>query len=316
MEGKMNRKNNIGLGKGFHSSRSFLCFTVHDSRFTIHGLCFALFTVCCLLVAGFMLLFAPCIMAADKLVVKDTDQNTKFVVTDEGTLILNTDTSDGPSWAKLYSAGDNENVGMNFDSFGNDAANSGGAMFRRARGNQISKQQVQIDDRIGFFVFGGYDGAAFLNTAGLTAKVDGVVSSGNVPVKLVFETNPTGYPRIERMVITSSGNVGIGTSNPQGKLDVNGAIYQRGGILHADYIFEPTYKMESIEEHARYMWKNKHLMAVPGVRKDENGQEIVEVGSQQRGILEELEKAHIYIDQLNEKVKALEAKLKALESIK
>jgi hypothetical protein len=55
---------------------------------------------------------------------------------------------------------------------------------------------------------------------------------------------------------------------------------------------------------------------VPGVTKDENGKEIVEVGSHQRGILEELEKAHVYIEQLNHKVKALEARLKNLESNK
>ena len=84
--------------------------------------------------------------------------------------------------------------------------------------------------------------------------------------------------------------------------------------MHADYVFEPTYKMESIEEHARYMWTNKHLSAVPGVRRDENGQEIIEVGSHQRGILEELEKAHVYIEQLNDKINALEAKIKALET--
>ena len=87
-------------------------------------------------------------------------------------------------------------------------------------------------------------------------------------------------------------------------------------MLHADYVFEPTYKMESIEDHARFMWTNKHLSAVPGVRKDENGLDIVEVGSHQRGILEELEKAHVYIEQLYEKIKALETKLKALEMSK
>jgi hypothetical protein len=32
--------------------------------------------------------------------------------------------------------------------------------------------------------------------------------------------------------------------------------------------------------------------------------------------VEELEKAHVYIEQLNDKIKALEAKLKALEPVK
>jgi len=93
----------------------------------------------------------------------------------------------------------------------------------------------------------------------------------------------------------------------------DGAVYQRGALLHADYVFEPTYKMESIEEHAKYMWENKHLMAVPGIVKDENGQEMIEVGSHQKGILEELEKAHIYIEQLANKIKALEATIEKLE---
>jgi len=92
--------------------------------------------------------------------------------------------------------------------------------------------------------------------------------------------------------------VGIGTPNPVGKLDVNGTIYQRGISLHADYVFEPTYELESIEDHAQFMWENKHLPAVDKAQIDENGLEIVEVGVRSRGVLEELEKAHIYIEQL------------------
>ncbi len=87
----------------------------------------------------------------------------------------------------------------------------------------------------------------------------------------------------------SGGNVGIGTTNPQGTLDVNGSIFQRGGQLHADYVFEEDYALESIEEHSDYMWREKHLAAVSSVQKDEQGQEIVEYGARVRGILEELE---------------------------
>ena len=35
----------------------------------------------------------------------------------------------------------------------------------------------------------------------------------------------------------STGNVGIGMTTPQGKLDDNTSIYQRGSLLHVDYVF-------------------------------------------------------------------------------
>ncbi len=123
-----------------------------------------------------------------------------------------------------------------------------------------------------------------------------------------------------RMTIASAGNVGIGTTNPLGKLDVNGSIYQRGTSLHADYVFSDDYKLESIEDHAKFMFKNKHLKAIPESKTDETGMEIVEVGSHRKGIVEELEIAHIYIEQLHNRsieqqkiISSLLDKIKALE---
>ena len=104
-------------------------------------------------------------------------------------------------------------------------------------------------------------------------------------------------------------NVGIGTLTPAGKLDVNGSIYQRGGVLHADYVFEPGYQLESIDEHSEFMWQQKHLPAIPKATVDETGQEIVEVGSHRKGIVEELEKAHIYIEQLHKQNKEMKKQI-------
>lgn len=117
----------------------------------------------------------------------------------------------------------------------------------------------------------------------------------------------------ELVRIQSGGNVGIGTINPLGKLDVNGSIFQRGVVLHADYVFEPAYTLESIEEHADFMWNNKHLPAVEGRKVDENGREIVEIGARMRGLLEELEKAHIYISSLSDRIGLKDAEFAKLE---
>jgi hypothetical protein len=107
-------------------------------------------------------------------------------------------------------------------------------------------------------------------------------------------------------------NVGVGTTTPQGKLDVNGTIYQRGNTLHADYVFAPEYQLESIDDHSLFMWSNKHLGAIPKAQVDEEGREIVEVGSHRKGIVEELEKAHIYIDQLHNRITKLESAIEKL----
>ncbi len=128
---------------------------------------------------------------------------------------------------------------------------------------------------------------------------NGLILATRTSTPLVFATNTT-----ERMRILSNGNVGIGTTAPAGTLDVNGSIYQRGGVLFADNVFEPSYKLESIEEHERFAWEHKRLPGIPGRTVDEQGREVVEVGASQRGIVEELEKAHIYIGQLNDELKA------------
>ena len=55
--------------------------------------------------------------------------------------------------------------------------------------------------------------------------------------------------------------------------------------------------------------------AIPEARVDEAGRQIVEVGAHRRGIVEELEKAHIYIEQLHNRNVELEKRIAALEKM-
>jgi hypothetical protein len=118
--------------------------------------------------------------------------------------------------------------------------------------------------------------------------------------------------RTTHFIIDRHGNVGINTSSPDGTLDVNGTIYQKGTLIHADYVFEDGFKIDSIEDHAEKMWQEKHLPGVPPREYDEEGREMVEIGRQRCGILEELEIAHIYIERLNSQVKELREEMAEL----
>ena len=112
------------------------------------------------------------------------------------------------------------------------------------------------------------------------------------------------------LLFCDAGNsrVGIGTDTPAGLFDVNGSIYQRGVQIHADYVFDPCYDMPSIEEHSSRMWADQRLPGMPESMVDDDGQDMIELGQSHRGIVEELELAHVYIEELHERISQLERK--------
>jgi hypothetical protein len=77
----------------------------------------------------------------------------------------------------------------------------------------------------------------------------------------------------EKMRITQSGNVGIGTANPTEKLAVNGKIRAKEIKVEAsnwpDYVFEEDYKVGTLAGLESYIKTNKHLPEVPGAKEVE-----------------------------------------------
>jgi hypothetical protein len=175
----------------------------------------------------------------------------------------------------------------------NRADTSWGATVGGGDGNQASGVASTIPGGRSNLAQGNYSFAAGLRSK---ANHDGAFVWSDSSDQDFGSTNS------DQFLMRASGGVGINTNSPQGALDVNGAIYQRGTSLHADYVFDPDYRLESIEEHSRLMWSKKHLPALGPGRQNEQGQDVVEYGARMRGLLEELEKAHVYIEQLNRRL--------------
>lgn len=123
---------------------------------------------------------------------------------------------------------------MQVNTFNNDPNAGSGALFTGARGSKAAPTDVLLGDRIGAVVNSGYAGGAYRYGSSMESYVDtvGAVSASSLPADLRFYTTPNGsINRVERMRITSGGNVGIGmTPNAAYKLDVTGDVRVAGNF--------------------------------------------------------------------------------------
>ncbi len=98
------------------------------------------------------------------------------------------------------------------------------------------------------------------------------------------------------------------------RLDIMGSLYIQGKKKGPDYVFTPGYELLSIDSHAKQMWKQKHLPKLSPAETPETGERLIDIGERSHGTLEELEIAHIYIQQLHKRIEGLEERLARLES--
>jgi len=168
--------------------------------------------------------------------------------------------------------------------------------------------------------------ASFLNTNSAYSEifVGGSISSNGSLVMGFNQNNDFGYLGVcgddligagQGLVIADGGNVGIGTTNPQSKLAVNGTITAQEVVVTldgwADYVFEDDYQSMPLDELEQSIKKNKHLPGIPSAEEvAANG---VNVGEMQAKLLQKVEELTLYVIELKKENEQLKRRVESLE---
>jgi hypothetical protein len=162
-------------------------------------------------------------MAANKLIVMDsTGKVNKFMVTDSGYAGIGTT----PSYPlHIVGAGGAEKTTLyminNGRASGYLVTDSPIIYFMRNNFSSVNGGLPRNGDRLGSLLFGGAGKAS----ASISVYASGTWSSTSKPGVISFQTTSPGYTYpTDKVRITSSGYVGIGTIAPAAKLDVSGGI--------------------------------------------------------------------------------------------
>ncbi|WP_109830896.1 hypothetical protein [Reichenbachiella versicolor] len=176
----------------------------------------------------------------------------------------------------------------------------------------------QVNVTMAELKFTGFDGSS---------KIAGMYTGTNRG-SLLFFTEDGKDKFFERMRIDHFGRVGIGTTNPDALLSVNGTIHctdiETNGQVHCeevlvdtnvdqvpDYVFEEDYDLRSLEETKSYIQANKHLPEVPSaVEMSENGMNLTEMNLL---LLKKIEELTLHVIRQQEEMSKMKVELNKLK---
>lgn len=130
---------------------------------------------------------------------------------------------------------------------------------------------------------------------------------------IALDINAT--PQYLFSVIGSTGNIGVGTTTPDHKLDVNGTIRGKEVIVEtgwSDFVFEDSYKLRPLDEVESHIEKFGHLPDVPSAAVVES--EGLSVGEAQKIMMQKIEELTLYVIEQDKKIAAQQKEIDRLKA--
>jgi len=114
------------------------------------------------------------------------------------------------------------------------------------------------------------------------------------------------------------GNVGIGTTNPTNKLDVNGTVHSQEVKVDmlgwSDFVFKKEYKLPTLEEVEKHIAEKGHLENIPSEKEVlENG---INLGEMNVKLLQKIEEMTLYLIEMKKDINILKEENKILKANK
>jgi hypothetical protein len=212
-------------------------------------------------------------------------------------------------------------------------SSDGGNYIFRGRNLLVQEGVLGIGSLRGVFDV-GKDGPIFLSSSpnggsSQTVYLSGHVylapySTGNVSYLQARRQNDAGSTELqlrtlnngsitEAIRINSVGNVGIGTTDPQGyRLAVNGnAIFAKVKVKDPanwpDYVFQKNYLLRPLSEIEQFIQQYLHLPDVPAAAEvEKNG---LDLGDNQSVLLKKIEELTLYLIEQDKKLERLEREM-------
>ena len=136
----------------------------------------------------------------------------KMRIDNNGRVIVNSNTSVGDQ-EEFQVVGVDDRNAMGISRF-SASANAPDLTFFKSRSGTIGTNVIPNNqDNLGHISFKAYDGAAIRTAANITARVDGVPGSGNMPGELFFQTNGGSASVTHRLTLNKDGHLHPATDN-------------------------------------------------------------------------------------------------------